>query len=245
MPIVRISVGRRVFAPSWWLTALTIALCVLFVGLGRWQWQRGVHRQAQWDAFASGSDRALPLGARGLAQLPRYQRIEVGGELDGSRQFLLDNRTHLGRGGFEVLTPLYLADGRALLVDRGWVPLLGFRDRLPDVSLSSVSPVTLTGRIDELPSPGLAFGRMPPPAQGAWPRVTSYPDMSQLAHALGRALEPRLLLLDPQAPLGYIRDWQPPGLPPARHWSYAIQWWGFAATLLVIWALLSAPRTRS
>jgi len=27
----------------------------------------------------------------------------------------------------------------------------------------------------------------------------------------------------------------PPGLPPDRHFSYAIQWWGFALVLLVLY----------
>jgi surfeit locus 1 family protein len=46
-------------------------------------------------------------------------------------------------------------------------------------------------------------------------------------------------LLDPQAPLGFVRDWQAPGLPPLRHFSYALQWWSFALLALIIWALLS------
>ena len=83
---------------------------------------------------------------------------------------------------------------------------------------------------------------MPPPTTGAWPKVTSYPDMPQLQAAYGAPLLPRILLLDASAPLGYVRDWQPPGLSPLRHWSYAVQWWGFAATLFVIWAILSARK---
>jgi surfeit locus 1 family protein len=66
--------------------------------------------------------------------------------------------------------------------------------------------------------------------------------MSQLAGAYGRALESRMVLLDPGAAYGYVRDWQPPGLPPIRHLSYAVQWWGFAVTLSVIWLVLSAPK---
>jgi surfeit locus 1 family protein len=32
-----------------------------------------------------------------------------------------------------------------------------------------------------------------------------------------------------------VREWQPPGLDPSRHFSYAIQWWGFAVVLLVLY----------
>ncbi len=49
-----------------------------------------------------------------------------------AHQFLLDNMTHAGRAGYEVLTPLLLDDGRVLLVNRGWLPLPdGRRDELP------------------------------------------------------------------------------------------------------------------
>jgi len=224
------------------MTVLTAALCVLFVHLGRWQWDKGLWRQAEWDAFARGADRALALGARDPAALPRFQRIELTGVFDVTHQFLLDNRTHAGQAGYEVLTALVLADGRELLVDRGWVPFNGYRSHLPDVSLHAPGPLTITGRIDDLPAPGLAFGRMPPAAGAHWPKVTSYPDMGQLATALGHALPARIVLLDPSAPFGYVRDWQPPGLSPARHLSYAVQWWGFAVTLIIIWAVLSAPK---
>ena len=69
--------------------------------------------------------------------------------------------------------------------------------------------------------------------------------MDQLAAALGRSLAPRILLLDAQAPFGYERDWQPPGMPPLRHFSYAIQWWCFAAVTLTVWAFTSRRRARA
>ncbi|MGC1730607.1 MAG: hypothetical protein WA747_14670, partial [Steroidobacteraceae bacterium] len=58
----------------------------------------------------------------------------------------------------------------------------------------------------------------------------------------GKPLEPRILLLDPHEPFGFAREWQPPGLPPLRYLSYAIQWWCFAALAVVIWAVVSTRR---
>jgi len=63
--------------------------------------------------------------------------------------------------------------------------------------------------------------------------------MGELATALARPLEPRILLLDPQEPNGYVRDWHPPGMAPLRHWSYAIQWWCFAFLAVIFWAVIS------
>jgi surfeit locus 1 family protein len=247
---IRIAIGRRVFAPSWLMTSLTVALLVLFIGLGRWQWGRGDYKLELREQFVAGEGPALALDDRPTSALPRFARVTVDGRWDGERQFLLDNRTRDGRAGYEVLTPLQLQDGRWLLVNRGWLPFGGFREQLPDVSLSGTAlaapAVAVSGRIDELPSAGLETGRAPPPQSGTWPRVTSYPKAAELAAALELpAIEPRVLLLDAAAAEGYRRDWQPPGMVPEKHWSYAIQWWSFAVVLLLLYATLNTKKTRN
>jgi surfeit locus 1 family protein len=222
-----------------------VLLCALFIRLGFWQWDRGTARQAQWDEFSRGADKALALDSRGIGDVHRFQRVSVSGRYDPLHQFLLDNRTHDGRAGYEVLTPLARPEGRVVLVDRGWVPFPGSRKELPDVALRQVdptAPVTVTGRSDDLPTAGLAAGRAAPPNDGVWPQVTSYPTMSELSTALQRTLEPRIVLLDPQEPNGYVRDWHPPGMQPVRHWSYAIQWWAFAVVTIIFWAVVSRRR---
>src|SRR5688500_9675286 len=47
----RFSVFGRAFAPSWPMTLITLVLLTLFVGLGRWQWQRGEAKQAVWNTY--------------------------------------------------------------------------------------------------------------------------------------------------------------------------------------------------
>ena len=69
------------------------------------------------------------------------------GHFRPDRQFLLDNRSHAGEPGYEVLTPLELADGRALLVDRGWVAFTGSRAHLPDMSFAAAPVATVVGRV--------------------------------------------------------------------------------------------------
>lgn len=213
---------------------------VAFIGLGRWQWHRGVDKEAAWQGFAVSAGPAASLGARKLDDLPRFARIEIEGRYDEAHQFLLDNRTLEGAAGYEVLTPLRLADGRTVLVNRGWVPFSGYRDRLPDISLAGPGlPVTVTGRVDTLPVEGIESGRAPPQAGAAWPKVTTFPHAAELASALGRPIGNRQVLLDPSAPDGYVRHWKAPGVPPERHYSYAVQWWLFAATVAVLYGLLN------
>jgi cytochrome oxidase assembly protein ShyY1 len=220
------------------MTLATVVLLAVFFSLGRWQWNRGEAKQAVWSEYERNTE-ASNLGGRDIDSIDRFARVRVAGEYRPVHQFLLDNRSHAGRPGYEVLTPFRILGGGWILVNRGWVPFEGHRDRLPDVTLRADSSVAITGRVDELPASGLASGRAPPPADSSWPKLTSFPSHEHLQTALGEKLSRRILLLDPDAPGGYVREWKPPGLSPDRHFSYAIQWWGFAVVLLVIYCGLN------
>jgi surfeit locus 1 family protein len=237
-PRARLAAAARALAPL----LLALLVCAACVRLGVWQWQRWRASDAEWSRFARGADTLQPLGARALEEVPLFQRVSLTGRLDGAHQFLLDNRSYRGRPGYEVLTPLVRADGRVLLVDRGWVAFSGSRARLPDVRLDAAAAVSVSGRAAQLPSAGLASGRAAPRPGDPWPRLTSFPRPDELARSLGVPLGPRVLLLDPQAPFGLLRDWQPPGMAPLRHLAYAIQWWCFAALALIVWAVMRLRR---
>ena len=231
----RFSAFGRVFAPSWPMTLLTLILLVLFIGLGRWQWQRGEAKQVLWDAYERNDSSPVPHSRVDFDTAERFQRVALSGRFDPDHQFLLDNRSHAGQPGYEVLTPFVLESGRRILVNRGWIPFSGYRDRLPDVSIQGARAANISGRLDELPTPGLASGRAPPESGSSWPKLTSFPTHDELETALREKLARPILLLDPQLPNGYVREWSPPGMAPDRHFSYAIQWWGFAAVLAVLY----------
>ncbi len=230
------------FAPRWYYVLLTAVALPLFVSLGFWQWHRGEHRSAQWAQFARGDLPPVESRAATLPSLPRFTRVRVTGQFDAQRQFLLDNVSHRGAPGYEVLAVLLLADGSRLLVDRGWVPFSGFRDRLPDVALEPGGPLPLTGRLSLLPTAGLASGQVPPPREGPWPRVAAFPDIAQLEASYGAPLLPVVLLLDADSGPGYLRDWQPPGVSPDRNYAYAVQWWAFALLALAMFVGLNLKR---
>ena len=219
------------------MTLITVVLLVAFVALGRWQWQRGVGKQAAWAEYQRPPSSALPVRREieGIEQ--NFLPVLLEGHYEPQHQFLLDNISHAGQPGYEVLTPFALGEGngRRILVNRGWVPFTGYRDRLPDISLASGATIRIAGRLANLPAAGLASGRAAPASDSTWPKLTSFPTQAELETVLHQRLTPRILLLDPAAPDGYVREWTPPGLAPARHFSYAIQWWGFALVLLVLY----------
>jgi surfeit locus 1 family protein len=228
---------------------LTLAGVLLFAQLGRWQLHRAAEKRALQDDFAAGSLQTTELGARALAELPRYTQVRLRGHYEPAHQLLLDNMTEAGRIGYQVLTPFRLEDGRLVLVNRGWLPLPnGSRNTLPDLTLDAPGTVQLVGRVDELPVPGIAAGRAAPEAGAIWPKRTSFPTSAALSVALAEPIESRQILLGADQPFGFERQWKSASaqFPPLRHIGYAIQWWAFALLALVLFVALNRhPRTPS
>jgi surfeit locus 1 family protein len=234
---------QRRWSASWFMTLLTLLAVLCFVRLGSWQWHRAQEKRAIAASFEAGNATVTDLGVRSTNSLPRYTQVRAYGRYDDAHQFLLENMSQGGQPGYQVLTPLLLADGRTLLVNRGWVPLSASRRDPPRVALDqAVGEVSLAGKLDALPVPGIALGHLAPDENAPWPRLTSFPNMADLAAALKRPLEARQLLLNADQPFGYVRDWHPTGLGPERHIAYAVQWWGFAVLAVGLYARLNWHR---
>lgn len=113
-----------------WLgfAALALVLAAVMVGLGCWQLAR-YHQRSTANAAIDAAARAqpvplgqvVPAGAAAPARAA-WRRVEVTGRYDRAHEILARDRTVNGDVGFEVLTPLVLGDGTAVLVDRGWLP---------------------------------------------------------------------------------------------------------------------------
>ncbi|MGD8976519.1 MAG: SURF1 family protein [Gammaproteobacteria bacterium] len=228
------------------MPSIAVALLLpLLLGLGFWQLDRATQKRAIEEDFAAGDRIAVSPTAAELERFARYRQVSLSGRFDGSRQFLLDNMTDGGAAGYHVLTP-FRPEGweRSILVNRGWVRK-DFSDPLPPAVDIDGQTREIRGRLARLPRPGIALsgdGSDGGSGDGDWPRVVQFPVMESLAEALGRPLAGRALLLDPEAPDGFLRRWQPAGLGPERHIAYAVQWFALAATLLVIYFVVNWKR---
>lgn len=240
--------GKRVFAPRPWAVLVTGLALAAFVSLGYWQLGRAREKQALIDAFIAGNRTSVDATGLGFDEFARYQHVRLLGSYDTTRQILLDNMpsTKTGRPGYRVLTPLMRSDGLGwVLVDRGWVPLGSTREVLPDVSVG-FREREVRGRLDRLPVPGLRIGTAAVAGEEGWPRVLNFPVQADIEAALGVAVESRIVLLDPDLPEGYEREWRPAlGFGPERHLGYAIQWFAAALAAAVIFLALSLHRVPS
>jgi surfeit locus 1 family protein len=166
----------------------------------------------------------------------RYRNLRLPGRYDPAHQFLLDNISYQGRPGYQVLTPFETAGG-TVLVNRGWLPASGDRRVLPDIAVAGETR-EVTGRIEWLPRPGIPLAAAAPPPDAPWPRRLLFPTSAEAGAQLGVALRNYQLLLDPGDPDGYVRDWRPGGMGSDRHLAYAVQWFGLALTVIVIYLVL-------
>jgi surfeit locus 1 family protein len=233
--------GRFRAAPWAWL--LTAAVVAGFLAAGQWQLGKGLRKQAMLEAL---NDRAaepeIISAANAAPQGLDVRRATARGTYLADRQLLLDGQSNRHRPGYRVWTPLLLADGvTALMVDRGWIA----QDR---AGLEAVPPpagtVVLTGAWRSLPEPGVRLeGTVNcPSAQPQFPAVVLYPSSDDLECLLNRPVAGGLLLLDPEAPGGFVREWTDFGFPPSRHYGYAAQWLALALAAVVIFVVVNRRR---
>lgn len=226
--------GKPKRAFSFWPIVAFLLVFPALISLGVWQLQRGQQKAAVYAAFEQGTASVdiSGMSLEQLAGLPDYQRVRVSGRYLSGQQFLLDNMPEQGRPGYHVLTPLASSGASWLLVvDRGWLPKDFEGAGLADLSVAG-GLREVSGRLAPFPQPGLklAGGEIPP----GWPKLIQFPQADDVASILNAPVAGRMLLLETKAEDGFLRDWQPPGLPPARHYAYAFQWFMLAATLLII-----------
>jgi len=238
-------IANRVFEPRPWAVVVTVAALAAFVSLGWWQIGRGRDKQAMIESFQRGTQSSVQLqGGVTVDELPRYQHVRAEGHYQPDRQILLDNMpSQAGRPGFRVLTP-FKREGseRLLLVDRGWVPLGESRANLPPVFVSPEFRA-VSGRLDDLPAPGVRVGDAGVAGDSRWPRLLNFPRQRDVEQALGARVESRIVLLDPAAPNGYERVWRPAmRFGPERHLGYALQWFALALAALIVFIALSLRR---
>ncbi len=226
-------------------TLAYIVLLWVLIQLGNWQLERADQKQQLLVQQATAlNDSVLDLSAIVPAgeDTPRYRRVTVSGHYDGQHQFLLDNQIHDGKPGYLVLTPfIFSGQTRAVLVNRGWIPLGQNRSLLPDVALAS--PIsTISGRINHFPSIGLLLPGAEQPSAG-WPARVQVVNSQVLSEKLGYALSPYQVELAEDQPNGYQRDWRMSKLMlPEQHKAYAYQWFALAFVLTLLFIRYSVKK---
>lgn len=223
---------------KWLLNLLALAFICLFTSLGYWQLSRAHEKEKLLASFAQRTAQK-PVTNKQLytAKDWRFYQANVSGYFDNQHTFLLDNRTYQKKVGYEVYTP-FITDSfnQILLVDRGFIPI-GSRTVTPEIK-PIIGHKTITG-IFNLPPTYVALGEMTESKQVTWPLRVEYVQLAKMGEFINKTIFPYVLILDPKSPFAYALEWKVVIMPPERHRGYALQWFAFALTLLIISAGLN------
>lgn len=226
---------RFLFSVRWlgWL-AMVMVLAAGCVGLGRWQLDRreavveNIQRiEANYDAPP---ERYVP-GENGFDSYDpdrEWTPITFEGTYDVENQVIVRNRPLNGQPGYEVLTPLKLEDGTAVIIDRGWLPIGNVQAGRPDdVPAPPEGKVEVTARM----KPGEpAVNRGAPEGQ-----VASI-DLPALADRLDYPVQDAaygLLALERPAAAQTPVAAPKPSVDEGPHLSYSMQWFAFGVLAFV------------
>lgn len=231
--------ARRRSWRFWLVLAATLASMALTFSLGRWQLSRAAQKEAIQAAIVLREQQA-PLDGKTLSkplspeQAMEWQHrlVELRGTWLPEFTVYLDNRQMSGRQGFDVLTPLRLADSDAVVVvQRGWVPR-SFMDRtaLPSVE-TPPGLVQFGGRIALSPPRLYALGEE---GRGA---IRQNLDLEAFRDETGLPLADVTVLQIGPPSEGLLREWPQPSAGVEKHYGYAFQWFGLCTLigLLFLW----------
>jgi surfeit locus 1 family protein len=219
-------------------------MLVILLGLGTWQVQR-LHWKQQLLATIDARIHNAPAAIATLLALPdaNYRPAIATGTFRDGPVFYLLGISLTGEGGYHVLTPMDLPDGRMLLIDRGWIPYDRKQNAAfaPAAGTDSYGTTTITG-ILRLPEAHWSDPNNDP-ARNNWYSV-DLTAMAQTAHV--PAFTPYVLEADatPNAGVFPVGGQTRMALP-NNHFVYAVTWYGLAAALLVIYFLASVHKKPS
>jgi len=244
MKILRLALTRR------WLgyLAMAIVFSIVCIGLSKWQVDRtNEARSANQLVERNFNSSPTPLAdvvktRSSFAADQEWKQVSLSGTYLMKDQLLVRNRPLDGNPGFEVLTPLKLADGSVFVVDRGYVPTGNDQDAPDSVPAPASGVVSVVVRLQK-GEPTLD-GRSAGSGQIATihlPTVAKLVKLPTYTGAYG--------LMVSESPAAATRPVaeEAPTLDEGLHISYAIQWvlFGIMAFLGLAYAIRQEYRIRN
>lgn len=229
---------RWYFRPRLGPSIAALSMVLLLVGLGTWQLQRMVWKEALIAELAA-RDSQPPVFLPRIIADPKaleFTPVRLSGLFLHDRELFLNARVYNGEVGFHIITPFVLADGRTVLVNRGWVPSAR---RAPETRAAGqiAGVVTVEGRLRVGGWTGYDLFR---PANNPEKNDWLWMDLPAMAARAG---------IDNALPSIYVAAGvgeNPGGLPIGgatqvevrnNHFGYAMTWFALAVALFVIYVV--------
>ncbi len=243
---------RFLLKPRWILSHLFVLVAVgTMINLGFWQLNRLDERKAANAVVTNAMKQqpqplatVLPEGTATTTEQVKaadYQPVYVTGTYRADEQVLVTNRTNNGAPGYWVVTPLVLADGTAVAINRGWVPYSYLEEGPWDDFAPPPGTVTVQGLVRQSQvreTNGLVSS--PKDSDVGTLRVFARLDVGRLAQQTSERMIPGYISLRVQDP---VQNDLPvpvplPELSQGTHLGYALQWFAFSLSTIIVYPLL-------
>jgi surfeit locus 1 family protein len=232
----------RMFSRRWIIsTILVVCGAAVLVRLGIWQLDRLAQRRSFNTRVEAQIEREpLDLNAVGdhtdLGEM-EYRKVQATGEYDLRHQVALRNQYWGDQWGVHLVTPLHISGtGQVVLVDRGWIPAEDYQSgdwaKYDEPGLVTVAGI-LRNSQDKAE---LGNRRDPQPNSAGEPLNTwNFVNIERLSLQMGAPLLPAYIQQAPDPnwtsmPYRYQPTLE---LTEGPHFGYALQWFTFAAILVI------------
>lgn len=251
-PLFKISIGSRSFAPTLVPAIAFLLLLPVLLRLGIWQLDRAEEkRQLIANLEAKSNQPSIALEQALQLEKPDQTKVEVAGRAVPNLHLVVDNQKRDGRLGYEVFS-LWQTDfaqssqlPKYILVSRGWLPRQDFYEKVPKIP--SFEDQSLEGQLY------FSKGSNQVVAQNAqWQKFDDawligqfdLETIAEKAGEIGYHTAPFVVRqqADPNSP--FVRQWELVASPPEKHIAYAIQWFGMALVLIILFIVLNLKRER-
>ena len=221
---------------------LIIATIAFLVSLGLWQLDRADQKRTIEAAIVNAKTGPVELIANGRELLDKeYYDVRLQGNYLSDKQFIYDNQIVDQVSGYYVLTPFILTDQLGvILVNRGFIPWNGQRERLADIAVDSASreiKVQVSSPIKRMELKATDVSRQ-------FPVLIQAVDFDVLEEVSKLKFVKVVGLLDPSSSDGYVRKWEPYTGSIEKHIGYAIQWFLMALVLAIIGLRIGLKRRK-
>jgi len=227
------------FTPQWRMALLALLLIVLFMQLGFWQIQRAHEKKHMLNEHYVLS-KQLPRSWSPTNKPPQqYEPLIIEGHFL-PHVFLLDNQHQQHQFGYDVISPLVLANGGVILVDRGWIGGDVTRQRFPSVS-KPMGQMKIKGTAYYPSAKNWLLGESLEKKKTQM-AIIELVDVTLISQFLHKSVYPFIIRLSSEESHGYVRNWSIVAMPPERHYAYALQWFVMALAILILFVVLNIKK---
>ena len=213
-----------------------VVLAGICLRLGFWQLDRMENRLDENEVISGHlSDDPVPLSAvlgpgDEVDGRSMWTRVRATGTYDVDHEITVTFTTRDGQPGVDVVTPLVMSDGSAILVDRGWLATQNTSERPENVPAPPAGKVEVTGWLRQDSG---ADDQAVEPSDGQVRAISSDGVASSVPYDL---VSGYLNLRSQVPPAATPLQLEPrPELGQGPHFFYALQWWFFGGLAVFGW----------